>query len=69
MGGDIEGPMIDTAARVSYAPAKTKQLLIATSNSHLLRLDARSGRLLNKVLYNPFYLFFTSYMGSTSSRP
>ncbi|XP_072042911.1 WD repeat-containing protein 90-like [Amphiura filiformis] len=49
MGGDTEGPMIDTAAKVCYAPSKTKQLLVATSNSHLLRLDARSGRLLNKV--------------------
>ncbi|XP_022092508.1 WD repeat-containing protein 90-like isoform X1 [Acanthaster planci] len=49
VSADTESPMIDTAAMVRYAPHRAKQLLVATTNSHLLRLDSRTGRLINKV--------------------
>lgn len=41
--------MVDSAVKVHFAPEKTKQLLVATSSSNLLRFDSKSGRLLSKV--------------------
>ncbi|XP_071478368.1 WD repeat-containing protein 90-like [Diadema antillarum] len=46
---DRETAALDMARRVHFAPAKTRQLLVATSQNNLLRLDAGSGRLINKV--------------------
>ena len=47
MGTDV----IDSALRVHYAPANTKQLLVATSNNRLLKFDARSGKLQTEVCF------------------
>lgn len=49
MAPDLEGHMVDSAVKVHFAPEKTKQLLVATSSSNLLRFDSKSGRLLSKV--------------------
>ncbi|XP_063961233.1 WD repeat-containing protein 90-like isoform X2 [Lytechinus pictus] len=46
---DRETSGLDMARRVHFPPAKTKQLLVATSENNLLRLDANNGRLINKV--------------------
>ncbi|CAH1794798.1 unnamed protein product [Owenia fusiformis] len=40
---------IDTAERVAYTSANVKHLLVTTSSNKLLKLDARSGRLLTEI--------------------
>ncbi|KAJ8037449.1 WD repeat-containing protein 90 [Holothuria leucospilota] len=49
MAPDVDAVSIDTAVRVHFAPAKTKQLLVGTASCNLLRFDSKTGRLLNKV--------------------
>lgn len=46
---DRETSGLDMARGVHFAPAKTKQLLVTTSQNNLLRMDANSGRLINKI--------------------
>ncbi|XP_071815143.1 WD repeat-containing protein 90-like isoform X2 [Apostichopus japonicus] len=49
MAPDSDSHVVDSAIKVHFAPEKTKQLLVATANCNLLRFDAKSGRLLNKI--------------------
>ncbi|XP_064636675.1 WD repeat-containing protein 90-like [Lineus longissimus] len=44
-----DGGGVDTARRVCFAPANMRHLLVTTSNNKLLKLDARSGRLLAEI--------------------
>ncbi|XP_035694518.1 WD repeat-containing protein 90-like [Branchiostoma floridae] len=49
MEPDVARSVVDRAVRVHFSPAAARQLLVATSSNRLLRLDARTGRLLNEV--------------------
>ncbi|XP_071943850.1 WD repeat-containing protein 90-like [Antedon mediterranea] len=49
MGPEIDQAIIDTAVCVHFSPLKACQLLVMTSTNRLLRLDSRSGRLMNEI--------------------
>ena len=41
--------VIDSAVKVCYTPAGTRQLLVTTTTNRLLKFDARTGKLLAEV--------------------
>ncbi|XP_033117799.1 WD repeat-containing protein 90-like isoform X4 [Anneissia japonica] len=49
MGPDVDQAVIDTALRVYFSPLKARQLLVVTTTNRLLRLDSRTGRLMNEI--------------------
>ena len=40
---------VDTAVRLCYTPVHVRHLLVVTSSNRLLKLDARTGRLLTEI--------------------
>ncbi|XP_070579992.1 WD repeat-containing protein 90-like isoform X2 [Ptychodera flava] len=49
MNSEMDSKVLDRAVKVWYAPKKTRQLLVVTASSRLLKLDATTGRLLSEV--------------------
>ena len=45
--------IVDSALHVCFAPSSVKQLLVVTSASRLLKLDAQNGVLLSEVCKSP----------------
>ncbi|XP_077979468.1 WD repeat-containing protein 90-like [Glandiceps talaboti] len=49
MNAEIDNTTLDSAVKVWYAPKSVRQLLVVTSSCRVLKLDARTGRLLTEV--------------------
>ncbi|XP_062444576.1 WD repeat-containing protein 90 [Rhea pennata] len=46
---DLDSTALDSAVRICFAPVSQRQLLVSTSSSKILVLDAKSGRLVREV--------------------